>query len=162
MPVSIVLTFQVPTFRAGLFSRFTAGLFSFFYFVAWCASCGLLFGWFLIHMHPMRIVGRGGTAPFCLEAAQLEAGDSCPMRSQDPSHLREQPLAPCFTPIARRLITGNCCSRVVSTPEGEAGVSSLVCNVVLSVCDASLDVCLGNGIWRTVCCPCSTTPSPRH
>ena len=30
MPVSIVRTFQVPSFRAGLFSSFRAGLFLFF------------------------------------------------------------------------------------------------------------------------------------
>ena len=31
-------------------------------------------------MQSMRIADRGGTAPFCLGAAQLEAGDSCPVR----------------------------------------------------------------------------------
>ena len=51
-----------------------------FSFVAWGASCGLFFGWFLTPMHPVRLADRGGTAPFCLGAAQLEAGDSCPVR----------------------------------------------------------------------------------
>ena len=45
MPVSIVRTFQVPSFRAGLFSSFRAGLFSFFLLlpgalVAGCFSVG--------------------------------------------------------------------------------------------------------------------------
>ena len=44
----------------------------------------------------------------------------------------------------------------MSTPQGEAGMSSPVCSVVLSVCDASSDVCLGDDMWRTGCCPCST------
>ena len=46
----------------------------------------------------------------------------------------------------------------MSTPQGEAGVSSPVCSAVVSVCDASSDVCLGDDIWRTGCCPCSTSP----
>ena len=43
--------------------------------VAWCHGCSLLFGWSLIPMHPVRMADRGGTAPYWLEAAQLEAGD---------------------------------------------------------------------------------------
>ena len=77
MPVNIVRTFQVPSFRAGLFSSFRAGIFSFFLLLPGeLVAGGLLFGWFLIPVHPMRITDRGGIAPFCLGAAQLEAGDS--------------------------------------------------------------------------------------
>ena len=42
---------------------------------------------------------------------------------------------------------------VVSTPQGEAGVSSPVCSIYLSVCDASSDVCVGDE---------ARPPSPRH
>ena len=75
-------------------------------------------------MHPMRMADRGGTAPYWLRAAQLEAGDSCPVRSEDLSHRREQPLAPCSTPIERWLITGICCSPRCVHADGEDGVSS--------------------------------------
>ena len=54
--------------------------------VAWCHVSSLLFGWSLIAMHPMRMADRGGTAPYWLGAAQLEAGDRCPLRSEDLSH----------------------------------------------------------------------------
>ena len=75
-------------------------------------------------MHPMRMADRGGAAPYWLGAAQLEAGDSCPVRSEDLSHRREQPLVPCSTPIERWLIIGICCSPCCVYGDGEAGVSS--------------------------------------
>ena len=37
-------------------------------------------------------------------------------------------------------------------------MSSPVYSVVSSVCGASSDAFLGDGMWRTVCCPCSTFP----
>ena len=49
--------------------------------VALCHGCSLLFGCSLIPMHPMRMADCGGTAPYWLGAAQLEAGNSCPARS---------------------------------------------------------------------------------
>ena len=72
----------------------------------------------------MRMADRGGTAPYWLGTAQLEVGGSCPVRSEDLSHRREQPLAPFSTPIERWLITGNCCSQCCVYADGEAGVSS--------------------------------------
>ena len=74
-------------------------------------------------MQPMRMADRGGTAPYWLGAAQLEAGDSCPVRSEDLFHRREQPLAPFSTPIERWLITGICCSPCCVHVDGESGVS---------------------------------------
>ena len=74
--------------------------------VAWCHS-SLLFRWSLSPTHPMRVAECGGTAPYWLGAAQLEAGNSCPVRSKDLSHRQEQPLAPCSTPVKRWLITGD-------------------------------------------------------
>ena len=98
--VVIVRTFQHLSFKSGLFDNFV---------------CGCLVPWFqsafrvsLIPMHPERMADRGGTAPYWLWAAQLEVGDSCPVRSEDLSHRRKQPLAPCSTPIERWLITGIC------------------------------------------------------
>ena len=75
-------------------------------------------------MHPMRMADRGGTVPYWLGAAQLEAGDSCPVRYEDLSHHREQPQAPCSTPIKRWLRTGIRCSPCCVHADGEAGVSS--------------------------------------
>ena len=67
---------------------------------------------------------RGGAAPYWLGAAQVEAGGSCPVRSEDLSHCREQPLAQCSTPVERWLITGNPCYPCCVHADGEAGVSS--------------------------------------
>ena len=75
-------------------------------------------------MHPMRMADRGGTAPYWLEAVQLEAGHSCPVRSEDLSHRREQPLALCSTPVELWLIIGLCCSPCCVHADSEARVSS--------------------------------------
>lgn len=49
--------------------------------------------------HPVRLTDRGGAAPYWLGTAQLKAGDSCPVKYDDFSHRRKQPLAPDSTPI---------------------------------------------------------------
>ena len=53
----------------------------------------------LVPMHPMKTADRGGTVPYWLGAAQLEADGSCPVDYDLSSHRREQPLAPYSTPI---------------------------------------------------------------
>ena len=75
-PVIIVRTFQHLSFKTGLFLIIS-------FVVAWCHGSSLLIGWSLIPMHPMRMTDRGGTAPYWLGAAQLEAGNNCPVRSED-------------------------------------------------------------------------------
>ena len=108
-------------------------------------------------MHPVKMADRGGTAPYWLEAAQVEAGDSCRVRSEDLSHRREQPLVPRSTPIDRWLITGICCSPCCVNADGEAGVSSP--GVEVGVGDW-MDVSLGSVMRRTGCCPYSMPPPP--
>ncbi|KAI8521283.1 hypothetical protein Bbelb_010370 [Branchiostoma belcheri] len=49
--------------------------------------------------HPTGQTDCGGATPYWLGAAQLKAGGSCPMRCDDLSHRRKQPLAPYSTPI---------------------------------------------------------------
>lgn len=66
---------------------------------AWCEISSPPFRFLLFPMHPMRKADRGGAAPYWLGAAQLEAGGSCQVRSEDPSHRQEQSLAPSPTPI---------------------------------------------------------------
>ena len=63
--------------------------------LACCHGCSLLFRWFLTSIHALRMADRGETAPYWLGAAQLEAGDSCPVRSENLSHRREQLIVPC-------------------------------------------------------------------
>ena len=75
-------------------------------------------------MHPMRMVDRGRTAPYWLGADQLEVGDSCPVRSENLSHHREQHLMLSSTPIEGWLITGICCSLCCVHADEEVGVSS--------------------------------------
>ena len=101
-PIIIILTFHHPSFKTGPFLMIS-------FVVAWCHGSRLLFEWSLIPMYPMRMEDSGGTAPYWLGAAQLEAGDSCPVRSE---------------PIERWLVTGICCSPCCVHADGEAGVSS--------------------------------------
>lgn len=56
----------------------------------------------------MKQAGSGGTAPYWLGAAQLEAGGSCPVRCNDLSHRRKRPLALESYANQTELITGNC------------------------------------------------------
>ncbi|KAI8485731.1 hypothetical protein Bbelb_365650 [Branchiostoma belcheri] len=49
--------------------------------------------------HPAGKTDCGGATPYWLGAAQLKAGGSCPMRCDDLSHRRKQPLAPYSTTI---------------------------------------------------------------
>ena len=111
----------------------------------------------LIPMHPMRMADRGGTALYWLVTAQLEVGNSCPVRSKDLPHRREQPLAPCSTPIEQWLITGICCSPCCVHLDGEAGVSSPGVEEGVGVW---MDVSLDSIMWGTACCPCSMPPPP--
>lgn len=63
--------------------------------VDWCDDCGPLFRFYPSPMHPVRQMNHGRTAPYWgLGAAQLEAGRTCPVRSEDLSHHLEHPLAP--------------------------------------------------------------------
>ena len=105
----------------------------------------------------MRMAGHGGTLSYWLGAAQLEAGDSCPVRFEYLSHRREQPLAPCSTPIEWWLITGICCSLCCVHADGETGVPSPGVEVGV---DDWMDVSLGSVMWGTSCCPCSMPPPP--
>lgn len=76
-PGVIVLTFHVPSFRAGVF----------FLFLMLSAKLSNRLSVFTLSpAHPVRLTVRGGAAPYCLGAAKLEAGGSCPVR-------RKQPLA---------------------------------------------------------------------
>jgi len=88
----MVRTFQQASLSAGLFFFFIllsgAGIYS---------SRVRRFN-ALSSTHPVEQANCGGTAPYWLGAAQLEAGDSCPMRRDDLSHRRKQPLAPGSTP----------------------------------------------------------------
>ena len=106
----------------------------------------------------MRMADHGGTAPYWLRSAQLEAGDSCPVRSEGLSHRREQHMAPFSKPV--ELITGICCSPCVRA-YSEAGVSSP--GMEVGVGDL-MDVNLGSVMWGTGSCPCimPPTPSPRR
>ena len=105
----------------------------------------------------MRMADHGGTAPYWLRSAQLEAGDSCPVRSEGLSHRREQHMAPCSKPIERWLITGICCSPCCVRAYSEAGVSFP--GVEVGVGDL-MDVSLSSVMWGTGCCPCSMPPPP--
>ena len=85
----------------------------------------------------MKKANRGGTAPYWLGAAQLEAGGSCPVGLEGPSHRRERPLALHSTPVEQQLNAGNCRSLCCINAMGVAGVSSpgvvrgvLVCGVI--------------------------------
>ena len=95
-PGVIVLTFQVPNFRAGDFLVFLPG-----------ARFPIRLSAFLLNLtHPVRLADRGEVAPSWLGAAQLEAGGSHLLRYGDLSHRRKQPLASSSTPIKLRLRTG--------------------------------------------------------
>ena len=87
-PGVIVLMFHVPNFRAGVFIFLLPG--------AQLSICLLVFT--LNPTHPVRLMERGGAAPYWLGTAQLKAGGSCPVRSDDLSHHRKQALASDSTP----------------------------------------------------------------
>ena len=110
--VVIIRTFQHSGFKTGVFDNFVCGC------LVPCFQSAFRLS--LIPMHPMRIADRGGTAPYWLGVAQLEAGDSYPVRSEDLPHSREQPLAPCSKPIELWLITGICGSPCCVQADGEA------------------------------------------
>ena len=90
-PGVMVFTFQVPSLSAGTLC---------FLFVVFGAMITIrLSGVVNKPNATMRQTNCGGTAPIWLGAAQLEAGGNCPVRSEDLSHRRKQPLASCSTPI---------------------------------------------------------------
>ena len=77
-PSVIVLTFQVPSLSAGTLC---------FPFVLFGAMIAIRLSGVVHKPHaPMGQTNCGGTAPIWLGAAQLEAGGSCAMRSEDLSH----------------------------------------------------------------------------
>ena len=87
----MVLTFQVPSLSAGTLC---------FPFVLFGAMITIrLTG--VVHkpQAPNEADELWRDSTYLARAAQLEAGGSCPVRSEDLSHRRKQPLAPCSTPI---------------------------------------------------------------
>ena len=87
----MVLTFQVPSLSAGTLC---------FPFVLFGAMITIHLSGFFHKPHaPNEADKLGGTAPIWLGAAQLEAGGSCLVRSEDLTHRRKQPLAPWSMPI---------------------------------------------------------------
>ena len=83
-PGVIVLTFHVPNFRAEVFINLLPG-----------AQLSIRLPIFTLNpKHLVRLTDRGGAAPYWLGTAQLKAGGSCPVRYDDLSHRRKQPLAP--------------------------------------------------------------------
>ena len=88
IPVVMVWTFEHPSLRA-----------VFFLFIFLCDKKVLLSGKevticlsvLLILIHLKRKVDHSGTAPHYLGAAQLEAGDSCPMWCEDLFHRWKEP-----------------------------------------------------------------------
>ena len=69
-------------------------------------------------MHPMKMADRGGTAPYCLGAAQLEAGK---LSSEIRGSLPPSGATPGAMLYANRAMAYNrCCVN----EDGEAGVSS--------------------------------------
>lgn len=94
MPVSIVLTFQVPSFRDGLISVFLK--------VPGVVNV-LLFGFWPSLLHPKRHVVKAGKSPYLLGAAQLKEGGIFPIGSENPSHRRQGPVALFITAIRQSL-----------------------------------------------------------
>ena len=80
-----------------------------FFFVLFVDNfvCGCLVPWFqsafrvVPYPHaPNRMADHGGTAPYWLGAAQLEAGDSCPVRSEDLSPVGSNPWRPALLHVS--------------------------------------------------------------
>ena len=88
-PGVIVLTFQVSNFRVEIFFALFLG-----------AQFTIRFSVFVLSpTHLVGLANRGGTAPYWLGAAQLEAGRSCPMEHDGSCHRQKQPLASSSAPI---------------------------------------------------------------
>ena len=83
-PGVTVLMFHVPIFRAGVF---------FLFLMLGTRLLNHLSVFTLNPTHPLRLMVHGGAAPYWLGAAQLEAGSSCPVKCNGPSHRWKQPLA---------------------------------------------------------------------
>ena len=80
----MIRTFQLAKCRAGIF---------FSYSFAWCDVAIFLLSFTLSSKHPLKQADRGGSAPYWLGDAQLEADGSGPLGHDDPSHRRRQPVA---------------------------------------------------------------------
>ena len=93
----MVLTFQVPSLSAGTLC---------FSFVLFGARITIRLSGVVHKPHDMRQTNCGGTAPIWLGAAQLEAGGSCPVKSEDFSHCRKQPWR-----LALSQLSGNAYNR---------------------------------------------------
>ena len=96
----------------------------------------------------MKKADRGGTTPYWLGAAQLEAGGSSPVRFENLSHRRKQPLAPCSTPIEQWLNTGICCFPCYVDADRMAKLECPLQVVGCWLMDGRTDVSLGSMIWR--------------
>lgn len=90
-----VLTFHVPSFRA-------VDIFFFGLVLLGAKLSGRLSVFTLNPTHPVRLTDRGEATPYWLGFAQLEAGGSCPVGRDDPSHRRKQPLASHSSPIEQK------------------------------------------------------------
>ena len=78
----MVLTFQVASLSAGGFLNFLRILPG--------AEFTVCFSVFVLSSkHPLKQADRDGSAPYWPGAAQLEAGDSCPVGPESPSHRRK-------------------------------------------------------------------------
>ena len=64
--------------------------------------------WISLSTHPMEQASHGGTAPNWLGAAQLKAGDSCPMRLRGSLPPTEMAPGARFLGHSDELKTGNC------------------------------------------------------
>ena len=87
----MVLTFQVPSLSAGILC---------FLFVLFGAMITVRLSDVVHKPHaPNEADELWQDSTYLAGAAQLEAGGSCPVRSEDLSHHQKQPLMPCSTPI---------------------------------------------------------------
>ena len=75
-----------------------------FSFVAWGSSCGLLFGWFLIPMHPVRLADRGGTHTCQPSVIRTESPSFC-HGLKPPSRRRKSPSFDDHFEIKKKLRT---------------------------------------------------------
>lgn len=92
-------------------------------------------------MHPIEKTDSEGARPVWLGSAQIKVSGSYSVRCWGLSNHQNQPLAPSFTLIERRLITGNYCFPYCPIPNHNSGVSSLVRKP-------------GQFWWKTCSCPC--------
>lgn len=119
-----------------------------FFFLAWCDDYSLLVGVILIPMHPMRMETVAGQHPIGLGAVQPETGGSSPVKSKNPSHRREPPLAQSSMPIEQCGLSP--VGRVLLPVLNRHHERKLGCPLQ--------GASLGRVIWRTSCCPGGKSP----